>query len=203
MLGDIKGPHKLGTLFVVTSASWRRTLEDTQTILSLSILAGLGAAVGMVFGAVNEWLGDAANLYRPTTLAEWVQLAVLVVFGALFLEAVGRLSVERSERVAAPANPYSFTDWLVSWIGDVYGWLTAKGMKMIGVGAAFLVLVGTAFSASNFPEAFEAFFDDGPFAFIAELNGAGAFNEHSWGALGWFIATALLLLHLRKEGGES
>ena len=39
-------------------------------------------------------------------------------------------------------------------------------------------------------------------AVVDAIDGA-MWDDGSWGGLGWFIAAALILLHLRKSGGES
>ena len=84
--------------------------------------------------------------------------------------------------MSTPAEPYSFTAWLIAWLGDVMGWLMDRGLVYIGVGAVFVVGLSAASQA----------FDEGVI-----------FADGSWGGLGWFIAAALILLHLRKDGGES
>lgn len=182
LLGHISSPYRLGTLFAVTGESWRRTLVHGQTVVSLAILAGLGAGLGYAFGIVNVWLGEAAHLHGPQTLQLWIYFAVVVVFGGLFLEALGALSTEDSEVMSTPAQPYSFTEWLLSWLSDVMAWLLDRGLTTIGVAAVFLVGVGAAKQA---------------------LTDGVIFADGSWGGLGWFVAAAVILLHLRKEGGES
>ena len=202
MLGGLRGPHKIGTMFKVTGASWRETLGSTQVVISLSILAGLVAAIGIAFGGVNEWLADAAHL-RPSIIGDWIQKAVMLVAGSLFLEAFGRLSSEADCSVDTPAQPYSFTAWLLGWISQVYGWLVSRGLRIIGIGAVFSVGLVTALDSINGFKALEEFFDDGPFEAILALQGGGAFADGSWGGLGWFVAAAMILLHMRKSGGES
>jgi hypothetical protein len=203
MLGGLRGPHKIGTMFKVTGASWRETLGSTQVVISLAILAGLTAAIGVAFGGVNEWLADAANLYRPSIITDWIQKAVMLVAGSLFLEAFGKLSSEADCSVVAPAQPYSFTAWLVAWIQQVFDWLTQRGLYVIGVGAVFSVGLVTALDAINGFSALGVFFEEGPIEAIIALHGGGAWADGSWGGLGWFVAAALILLHIRKNGGES
>jgi len=84
--------------------------------------------------------------------------------------------------MSTPAQPYSFTEWLLSWLSDVMAWLLDRGLTTIGVAAVFLVGVGAAKQA---------------------LTDGVIFADGSWGGLGWFVAAAVILLHLRKEGGES
>jgi len=182
LLADIQSPYKLGTLFAVTGESWRRTLSHGQTVVSLAILAGLGAGLGYAFATVNVWLGEAAQLHGPHTLQLWIYFAVVVVFGGLFLEALGALAVEESATMSTPNQPYSFTQWLVAWLSDVFAWLMDRGLTYIGVGAVFVVGISAAKQA----------FSDGVI-----------FADGSWGGLGWFVAAAVILLHLRKDGGES
>jgi hypothetical protein len=182
LLTRIPSPFKLGTLFVVTGESWRRTLYHGQTVISLAILAGLGAGLGIAFGQVNVWLGESAQLFRPETLSEWILFAIVVTFGGLFMEAVGALSIEEDDTVSTPLEPYSFTAWLVSWLTLVIDWLMGRGLSIIGVSAVFAVgLMATKQAVSD----------------------GVIFAEGSWGGLGWFVAVALILLHLRKEGGAS
>lgn len=181
MLGQLTPDFKLGTLFAVTGESWRRTLDHGQTVVSLAILAGLGAGVGAAFAGINTWLGDAADLTRPSTIQEWILLAVLVLFGGLFMEAIGALSTEEDATVGAPSEPYSFTAWLVGWLQLVIGWLMGQGLMIIAVVAVFALGLSAVLEATD----------------------GAMWNDGSWGGLGWFIAAALILLHLRKSGGES
>jgi hypothetical protein len=182
LLGQIQSPYKLGTLFVVTGESWRRTLNYGQTVVSLAILAGLGAGLGHVFSMVNVWMGEAAHLHFPDTLGLWVYFAVALVFGALFLEALGALSTEEDATVSTPVEPYSFTSWLTAWLSDVIAWLLDRGLTIIGVAAVFGVGLTVAKDTI--------------------MTGA-AFDDGSWGGLGWFVAAALILLHMRRQGGDS
>ena len=108
-------------------------------------------------------------------------LAVLVLFGGLFMEAIGALSTEEDAAVGAPAEPYSFTAWLVGWLQLGLGWLMGRGLMIIAVVAVF----GLGLAA------------------VAEAIDGAMWKDGSWGGLGWFIAAALILLHLRKSGGES
>ncbi len=181
LLGRLTPDFKLGTLFAVTGESWRRTLSHGQTVVSLAILAGLGAGIGAAFAGINNWLGDAADLSRPSTIQEWILLAVVVLFGGLFMEALGSLSTEEDATVGTPADPYSFTAWLVSWLKLVFAWLMGQGLMIIAVAAVFILGLSAVKGAFD-----GAMWEDG-----------------SWGGLGWFIAAALILLHLRKSGGES
>jgi len=219
MLGGLRGPHKIGTMFKVTGASWKETLGSTQVVISLAILAGLVAAIGVAFGSANEWLADAANLYRPSIITVWIEKAIMLVAGSLFLEAFGKLSSEADCSVDTPAQPYSFTAWLVGWIQQVYDWLIQRGLRIIGVGAVFSVGLVTALDAINGFEAMDVLYDGDvaekadnlselcdaiqPFDAILALQSGSAWSDGSWGGLGWFVAAVLILLHMRKSGGES
>jgi hypothetical protein len=61
----------------------------------------------------------------------------------------------------------------------------------------------TALDAINGFSALGVFFEEGPIEAIIALHGGGAWADGSWGGLGWFVAAALILLHIRKNGGES
>ena len=181
VLDNMTPAFKLGTSFAVTGESWKRTLDHTQTVVSLAVLAGFLGGIGGVFGLLNHWIADGADLSRPDTIMNWIFLAVVVAFGGLFLEAIGRLAEEEDAAVDVGEDPYSFTAWLVAWLTLVYTWLTNNGLMIIATGAVFILALRSAVDAYD-----GAMWADG-----------------SWGGLGWFVAAALILLHLRKSGGES
>ena len=193
VLGAVQPPHRLGTAFHATGASWRGAAANLQPLVSLGLLTALVGGLGGAFAYINIKVAGELEIRSAATIGLWIGVALGILVVALLLEALSTWVDECETRLALPAEPYSFTQWFIGWIvflwnggysivARLLNWIIGKA-RLLAVGTVVLVLV------------------------LVGLDGTGsAFDDGAWSGLAWFLGSAGLLLYLRHQdasGGEA
>jgi hypothetical protein len=181
ILGSTQKPHRLGTCFHATGASWRAALKSADTLASLGLLTVLVAGAGGAFALLNVKVAEELGILVPETIGLWIAVALGIMVGALLLEALGEWSEKAQIDFQPAAEPYSFVDWFVNWIWHgiivpVFLWLKGPGLAVVCIG--LVVVVGVMVGKSGI---------------------SGAFDEGAWSGLAWFLSCAGILLFLRHQ----
>jgi hypothetical protein len=192
LLGAQQPPHRLGTVFHATGASWRSASNNLQPLVSLGLLTAFVGAIGGAVALINVKVADALKIQSAETIGLWIIVAVSVVVFAMLLEALSAWADDADRGMTKPANPYSFIDWFFSWL--LFLWngtyrLVARLLNWI-IGKAQLLAVGTVVLV----------------VVLVGIDGTSeAFEDGAWSGLAWFLGAAGLLLYLvhqESKGGE-
>ena|GEM_PF-3151911 len=193
VLGSIKPAHRTGTAFHATGASWRGAAANIRPLVSMGLLTSLVAGAGGAVAFINVKIASELEIRSAATIGLWIAIALGILVVALLLEALSTWADECDTTLDLPAEPYSFTAWLIAWI--VFLWngayaIVARILNWI-IGKARLLAVGTV-------------------VFVLVMVGlegtSGAFDDGAWSGLAWFLGAAGLLLYLRHQdasGGEA
>lgn len=176
-LGALSPPHRLGTLFHAHGVAWQDTLRHMPNLLGLigvGLLSAL-AAGGLV--AVNILLARAVGIERLDVVAQWSGTGAGLLWFALQVELMGRWSTAVASEIEAPTAPYSFGDWIVSWLGQVWDWLSGAGTLILAVACCMVVALTMAVQA---------------------VAGGAALVD-----LVWFVVAGLFLLILQIRKGDA
>ena len=149
ILGSTRKPHRLGTCFHATGASWRAALKNADALASLGLLTVLVAGAGGAFAIVNVMVAEELGILAADTIGLWIAVALGIMVEALLLEALGEWSEKVQVDFQPSAEPYSFVDWFVNWlwrgiIVPVFLWLKGPGLAVVCIGVVVVVgvLVG-------------------------------------------------------------
>ena len=199
VLGTSHKPHRTGTCYHATGASWRAALQHADALASLGMLTILVAGALGALAFVNVTLADSLGILQPDAIGLWIATAAAIVVGALLLETLGEWSDECEVDFHPPAEPYSFVQWLIDWLWhcvivdflwgrlivgllwrtlllSAFQWLSGPGLAVVCVG--IVVLVG---------------------GFVGKTGTGSAFGDGSWSGLAWFLSCAGILLFLRHQ----
>lgn len=175
MLRAVRGPYSVGLMFRITGAAWQTTLGHVATLASLGITLALGVVVAGVVVGLLVFVADLLALGGgQMVITLWLAIFLGVLATAVELEAIASWA----EGVTLPkideTKCWSFTDWLWSWLGSVFGWFAKQGMVAVGTGACLVIGLLTGVVALATQQVFT-----------------------SWVGLGWFTVTAAVLVTIR------
>ncbi|MFH1811442.1 MAG: hypothetical protein ABIJ09_22060 [Pseudomonadota bacterium] len=181
LLGQTHGASSLGQIARTSSEAWRVALQDLPTLatlgLSLVVVGAMGAAFVYANLRLALWLELGAGVQLVTT---WAGAITLLLVAALSFEVMARWAERVDVNAPVATHPFSFTTWLTTWLRSVVAWFAARGM--VSMGTAVVLAVG------------------GLTALLALLSGQ---TFTSWVGLGWFAASAAVLVVLHVTGRRS
>jgi hypothetical protein len=153
VLGQVPPSHPLGTSYVATSAAWRGALKDPAPLISIGILTSVVGLIGGLFGFINNLIAEELELVGGGAPQLWINILLVIVAGAVLLEALGKWSEECNfGKVEIPAKPYSFMQafwgrivWFLKTIWDLICRVCGWAVGLIGSFCAWAVALLSQF----------------------------------------------------------